>query len=159
MKGRSYLQHSARQDLSVLGYRSPDSTVHDALIGTTVAHYRITARLGGGGMGVVYLARDSRLERAVALKFLPPQWCHDEGAKQRFLREAQAASATNHKNICIIHDIEQTDDGQLFIVMAHYEGATLKERLEHGPLPPAEAIEIAAEIAEGLAKAHAQGVV
>jgi serine/threonine-protein kinase len=95
----------------------------------------------------------------VALKFLPPQWCHDEGAKQRFLREAQAASATNHKNICIIHDIEQTDDGQLFIVMAHYEGPTLKQKLESGALPWAEALEIAGEIAEGLAKAHAHGVV
>ncbi len=110
-------------------------------------------------MGVVYLARDTKLERAVALKFLPPQWCHDEGAKQRFLREAQAASATNHRNICIIHDIEETQDGQLFIVMAFYEGPTLKQKLDGGPLPEAEAVEIAAEIAEGLAKAHAQGVV
>ena len=67
-------------------------------------------------MGVVYRARDSKLGRTVALKFLPPQWSHDEGAKQRFLREAQAASATNHRNICIIHDIEQTEDGQLFII-------------------------------------------
>src|SRR5436190_5062220 len=110
-------------------------------------------------MGVVYRARDSKLGRAVALKFLPPQWSHDEGAKHRFLREAQAASATNHRNICVIHDIEQTDDGQLFIVMARYEGETLKRVLERGPLPAAEAIEIAAEVAEGLAKAHAQGVV
>ena len=110
-------------------------------------------------MGVVYRARDTKLERTVALKFLPPQWCQDDAAKQRFLREAQAASATNHRNICIIHDIEQTEDGQLFIVMAYYEGPTLKQRLEQGALPVAEAIEIAAEIAEGLAKAHAQGVV
>ncbi|MCM3880389.1 MAG: serine/threonine-protein kinase [Vicinamibacterales bacterium] len=129
------------------------------MIGKTIAQYEITAKLGGGGMGVVYLAKDTKLGRQVALKFLPPQWCHDEAAKQRFLREAQAASATNHKNICIIHDIEQTDDGQLFIVMAHYEGPTLKQKLEAGALPPAEAIEIAGEIAEGLAKAHAQGVV
>jgi eukaryotic-like serine/threonine-protein kinase len=110
-------------------------------------------------MGVVYRARDTKLERTVALKFLPPQWSQDDAAKQRFLREAQAASATNHRNICIIHDIEQTEDGQLFIVMAYYEGQTLKQRLEQGALPVAEAIEIAAEIAEGLAKAHAQGVV
>jgi tetratricopeptide (TPR) repeat protein/TolB-like protein len=110
-------------------------------------------------MGVVYLAKDTKLGRTVALKFLPPQWCHDEGAKQRFLREAQAASATNHRNICIIHDIEQTDDGQLFIVMAHYDGPTLKQKLEAGALPAAEALEIAGELAEGLAKAHAQGVV
>jgi tetratricopeptide (TPR) repeat protein len=110
-------------------------------------------------MGVVYKAKDTKLGRAVALKFLPPQWSHDEGAKQRFLREAQAASATNHRNICVIHDIEQTDDGQLFIVMAHYDGQTLKQKLEAGALPVADALEIAAEVAEGLAKAHAQGVV
>ena len=110
-------------------------------------------------MGVVYEARDTKLGRTVALKFLPPQWSHDEGAKQRFLREAQAASATNHRNICVIHDIEQTDDGQLFIVMARYEGETLKRALERGPLPVADALESAAEVAEGLAKAHAQGVV
>jgi len=110
-------------------------------------------------MGVVYLAKDTKLERTVALKFLPPRWMHDEGAKQRFVREAQAASATNHRNICIIHDIGQTDDGQLFIVMAYYDGQTLKQKLERGPLPIPEALEIATEVAEGLAKAHAQGVV
>jgi serine/threonine protein kinase len=110
-------------------------------------------------MGVVYRARDMKLGRTVALKFLPPQWSHDEGAKQRFRREAQAASATNHPSICVIHDIQETDDGQLFIVMAYYEGQTLKQKLEQGPLPVPEALEIAAGVAEGLAKAHAQGVV
>src|SRR5207244_6395049 len=110
-------------------------------------------------MGVVYRATDLKLGRTVALKFLPPQWSHDDGAKQRFLREAQAASATNHRNICIIHDIAQTEDGQLFIVMAYYEGQTLKQKLEAGALPVADAVEIAAEVAEGLAKAHGQGIV
>src|SRR6185369_10033145 len=110
-------------------------------------------------MGVVYKARDVKLGRAVALKFLPPQWSHDDSAKQRFVREAQAASATHHRNICVIHNIEETADGRLFIVMAYYEGETLKQKLERGPLPVADALEIAAEIAEGLAKAHAQGVV
>src|SRR5437667_3418655 len=128
-------------------------------MGKTVSQYTIVARIGGGGMGVVYKATDLKLGRPVALKFLPPQWSHDAGAKQRFLREAQAASATNHRNICIIHDIAQTDDGQLFIVMAYYEGQTLKQKLEAGALPVADAVEIAAEVAEGLAKAHAQGVV
>src|SRR6266576_4831072 len=128
-------------------------------MGRTISQYEVVAKLGGGGMGVVYKATDTKLGRAVALKFLPPQWSHDEGAKQRFLREAQAASATNHRNICIIHDIEQTDDGQLFIVMAHYDGPTLKQKLEARALPVADAIEIAAEVAEGLTKAHAQGVV
>jgi hypothetical protein len=131
----------------------------DPLIGRTVSQYEIVAKLGGGGMGVVYSARDIKLGRTVALKFLPPEWSHDEGAKQRFVREAQAASATNHRNICVIHNIEETGDGRLFIVMAYYEGETLKQKLERGPLPILEAIEIACELAEGLAKAHAQGVV
>ena len=131
----------------------------DPLVGRTVAHYEIAARLGGGGMGLVYAARDTRLGRRVALKFLPPQWSHDESAKERFMREAQAASATDHPNICTIHDIGTTDDGQLFIVMAHYDGQTLKKRLESGPLGVDEAIDIAAQIGEGLAKAHAQGVI
>ena len=131
----------------------------DPLVGTTVAHYEVLGKLGGGGMGVVYTARNLRLGQIVALKFLPPQWSHDESAKQRFLREAQAASATNHRNICTIHDIETASDGQLFIVMAYYEGETLKQKLEGGALPVEEAVEIAAQIAEGLAKAHGEGIV
>src|SRR5688572_15006524 len=130
------------------------------MVGRTVAHYEIVARRGGGGMGVVYEARDTRLGRTVALKFLPPQWSHDEAAKQRFVREAQAASATHHPNICTIHDIGTAADGQLFIVMAYYEGITLKQRIERdGPLPLAEALDIATQVADGLAKAHAQGIV
>ena len=128
-------------------------------IGQTISQYTIVAKLGGGGMGVVYEARDTRLERRVALKFLPPEWSHDDTAKQRFIREAQAASATDHRNVCTIHNIEETDDGQLFIVMARYEGQTLKARLADGPLPVEEALDIATQVAEGLAKAHAQGVV
>jgi len=107
----------------------------DPLVGTVVAHYEVLAKLGGGGMGVVYTARDARLGRLVALKFLPPQWSHDDSAKQRFLREAQAASATHHRNICTIHDIETTDDGRLFIVMAYYDGETLKQKLDAGACP------------------------
>ena len=141
-------------------FQTPVSpTPTDPHIGRTISQYDVVAKLGGGGMGVVYKATDTKLGRTVALKFLPPQWSHDESAKQRFLREAQAASATNHRNICVIHDIDQTDDGQLFIVMAYYEGQTLKQKLDAGPLPVAEAIEIATEIAEGLAKAHSLGVV
>jgi tetratricopeptide (TPR) repeat protein len=136
---------------------TPAST--DSLIGSTVSQYEIVSKLGGGGMGVVYKARDIKLGRWVALKFLPPQWSHDESAKQRFVREAQAASATNHRNICVIHNIDETRDGRLFIVMAYYEGETLKQKLERGPLPIVEAVEIASEIADGLAKAHAQGVI
>src|SRR5688572_19608579 len=110
-------------------------------------------------MGVVYQAKDAKLGRTVALKFLPPQWSHDEDARQRFVREAQAASATNHPNICTIHDIETAPDGQLFIVMAYYDGLTLKQRLSSGPLPIEDALDIATQIADGLARAHAQGVV
>jgi serine/threonine protein kinase/tetratricopeptide (TPR) repeat protein len=131
----------------------------DALIGQTIGSYVVVSRVGGGGMGVVYQARDTRLGRTVALKFLPPQWSHDEEARQRFVREAQAASATNHPNICTIHDIETAPDGQLFIVMAYYEGQTLKQRLASGPLSVDDALDIATQIADGLAKAHAQGVV
>jgi tetratricopeptide (TPR) repeat protein len=131
----------------------------DQMIGRTIAQYEILARRGGGGMGVVYEARDTKLGRRVALKFLPPQWSHDEAAKQRFVREAQAASATDHPNICTIHDVGTTDDGQLFIVMAYYPGETLKQRLAGGPLPLLEALDIATQVADGLAKAHANGVV
>jgi tetratricopeptide (TPR) repeat protein len=131
----------------------------DDLVGQTIGPYTIVTRVGGGGMGVVYQARDSKLGRTVALKFLPPQWSHDEDARQRFVREAQAASATNHPNICTIHDIATAPDGQLFIVMAYYEGVTLKQRLASGPLGVDEALDIATQIADGLARAHAQGVV
>ena len=135
------------------------TAIGDPMVGRTVAHYDIQARVGSGGMGVVYQARDIKLGRTVALKFLPQQWSHDENAKQRFFREAQAASATNHPNICTIHDVETADDGQLFIVMAYYEGQTLKQRLEAGPLNVGEALDVATQVADGLAKAHAQGVV
>jgi tetratricopeptide (TPR) repeat protein len=131
----------------------------DPLVGTTVGHYEVVAKLGGGGMGVVYKARDLRLERSVALKFLPAQWSHDEDVKKRFMREAQAASATEHPSICTIHGIEQAPDGQLFIVMAYYEGITLKQRLDGGPLPVEEALEIGTQLAQGLARAHRAGVV
>jgi serine/threonine protein kinase len=134
-------------------------TSTDPLVGKTVAHYEIAAKLGGGGMGVVYRARDTKLGRQVALKFLPPEWSHDEHVKQRFLREAQAASATDHPNICPVHSIESTPDDQLFIVMAYCDGQTLKERLEQGPVSIDEALWIATQVADGLAKAHAQGVI
>jgi serine/threonine-protein kinase len=142
-------------------------STRDSLIGRRVAQYVIEAPLGGGAMGVVYKAHDTKLHRKVALKFLPPQWSHDETAKQRFIREAQAASAADHRNICTIHDIDTTDDGELFIVMAYYEGQTLKQTLEGGPPPHPEhvklaldrALDIAAQVSEGLAKAHAHGVV
>ena len=129
------------------------------MIGRTVAQYRIVERLGGGSMGVIYRARDTRLKRAVALKFLPHEVSDDPSAKERFLREAQAASRLDHPNICTVHEIGETDDGLLYIVMALYRGETLKQRIARGPLPVSAALDIGWQIASGLAKAHSEDVV
>ncbi len=116
-------------------------------------------------MGVVYLAEDTRLKRTVALKFLPLHLNTDEEAKQRFVQEAQSASALNHPNICTIHEIGQAETapgesgGQMFIAMAHYSGETLKEKLGQGPVPVAEAVRISQQISDGLAAAHEHGIV
>jgi serine/threonine-protein kinase len=128
------------------------------MIGKTISHYRILEKLGEGGMGVVYKAEDTKLGRHVALKFLPPALTMNAEARERFMQEARAASALDHRNICNIHDIEQTDDGQVFIAMAYYDGATLKERIEQGPLKLDEAIDIAIQAADGLARAHEGGI-
>ncbi len=128
------------------------------MIGKTISHYRILAKLGAGGMGMVYKAEDLKLKRAVALKFLAPELTRDPYAKARFVHEAEAASALDHPNICTIHEVDETEDGQLFIAMACYEGQTLKERISRGPMPVAEALNIARQIAEGLAKAHQQDI-
>jgi len=129
------------------------------MIGQTVSHYRILEELGSGGMGVVYKAEDTRLKRTVALKFLPPELTRDKDAKTRFIHEAQAASALQHNNICGIHEIDETDDGRLFISMDCYEGETLKEKMAGGPLAVDEAIDIVSQVAEGLAKAHEAGMI
>ena len=127
--------------------------------GTTLGPYKIVSQLGSGGMGVVYTATDPRLDRRVAIKLLPPDLTRDETAKQRFLQEAKAASALDHPNICTIFEINETDDGQLYLVMAHYEGETLKERIGRGPLELTDAIDIATQVGQGLTKAHAAGIV
>jgi eukaryotic-like serine/threonine-protein kinase len=137
------------------------------MIGKLVSHYEITEKLGEGGMGVVYKAEDTRLKRVVALKFLPPDLTRDTEAKQRFTHEAQAASALQHTNVCNIHDIDETSDGQLFIVMDCYEGETLKEKIKARPersredqrLKIEEAIDIVQQIAGGLSRAHAKGII
>ena len=127
--------------------------------GTRLGPYDILAELGHGGMGVVYTARDPRLDRQVAIKILPPDLTRDDTAKQRFLQEAKAASALDHPNICTIFEINETDDGQLYLVMAYYEGETLKQRIERGPLALDDAIDIATQVGQGLAEAHGAGIV
>ncbi len=129
------------------------------MIGKTISHYKILEELGSGGMGVVYRAEDLKLKRSVALKFLAPELTRDKEAKTRFIHEAQAASALQHHNICTIHEIDETPDSQLFIAMDCYDGETLKERIARGPLPVAEAVDIAGQIAAGLSKAHGAGMV
>jgi dienelactone hydrolase/predicted Ser/Thr protein kinase len=129
------------------------------MTGQIVSHFRILERLGGGGMGVVYLAEDIELDRTVALKFLPAHLTTDQEANARFVHEAKAASALNHPNVCTIHEIGRTDDGQQFIAMAHYPGQTLKERIGQGPVTIDAAVDIVRQIAEGLARAHSHGVV
>lgn len=129
------------------------------MIGETVSHYRIVGELGSGAMGVVYRAEDMRLGREVALKFLPSELTRDADARERFKLEARAASGLDHTNICTIYDVDETDDGRMFIAMALYGGETLKARLARGPLSVDEAIDIAAQVAAGLERAHSQGIV
>ena len=129
------------------------------MIGQTISHYRILERLGGGGMGVVYRAQDTRLDRTVALKFLPLEWSQDSVLRERFSREARAASGLDHPHICTIFDVGESPQGQLFIAMAFCPGETLKQRIQRGPMPADEAARFAIQIAEALEAAHEANIV
>ena len=131
----------------------------DTLAGDQINHFRIVGKLGDGGMGRVYKALDLTLDRTVALKFLPSHLSGNEDAKRRLVREAKAASALDHPNICAIHEIGETDEKRLFISMAYYDGETLKTKIARGPLPVGEALAYGARIAAGLRRAHGAGFV
>jgi serine/threonine-protein kinase len=129
------------------------------MIGQTISHYKITEKLGGGGMGVVYKAEDTNLKRPVALKFIHPHLTSDEPLKKRFLREARLASSIDHPNICNIYEIDEAPDGRLFFSMAYYDGESLAERAKKAPLPSREVFQICFSIAQGISCAHRNGII
>ena len=137
------------------------------MIGQTISHYEILEKLGEGGMGVVYKACDTLLDRFVALKFLPAQFTQDKDRRERFITEAKAASALDHPNICTIYEIDETDDGQLYICMAFYGGQTLKDKINASPersrrdkrLKIKDAVSYAIQLAQGLQRAHEEGII
>jgi len=129
------------------------------MIGENINQYKVLEEIGSGGMGVVYRALDTKLDRTVALKFLPPRLGLDKGEKARFIHEAKAVAALDQQNICSIFEINETPEGRMFMAMGFYEGQTLKDKIASGPLPLAEALDIASQIATGLDTAHKKGII
>ncbi len=129
------------------------------MIGKTVGHYRITARLGAGGMGEVFLAEDTRLERKAAIKFLPAEVAADPERRQRFLNEARAASALNHPHVCVVYDVGETEDGLPFIAMEFVEGQSLVALVNQGPLEISRLVDIVLQVADALDAAHNRRIV
>lgn len=155
-RSAAVLQLCMDPETPIIGHHLP-GTPH--MIGTSIGPYEILDQLGQGGMGIVYKARDTQLDRVVALKFLPGHLSQDESSKRRFVQEAKAASALDHANICTIHHIGETDDGATYIVMSYYKGQTLKYLLSERTFTEEEARGIIRQIAAGLARAHAAGIV
>lgn len=136
----------------------PTSMKESVLKGIFAERYEIIEELGRGGMGIVYKAKDTKLDRIVALKFLPPEWSYDAQAKERFIREARAAAALDHPHICAVHEIDEAE-GRMFISLAFVEGESLKRKIERGFLRPEEAVDIGTQVAAGLKEAHLKGIV
>ncbi len=152
--------HGPQDETLVVKNLHPSASREKFKIGSLVAgRYELLECLGKGGMGEVYKARDVKLQRFVALKFLLPGLTADKEASRRFIQEAQTASVLDHQNICTVYEIDETEDGQMYIAMAYYEGETLKMKIGRGPLPAKDAIGIVIQVAQGLSKAHGRGIV
>ncbi len=147
--------HAAFQETKTIG--KPHKVSH--LEGARIGKYEILDKVGAGGMGLVFKAQDTKLKRIVALKFLPLDLMRDQEYYQRFIQEAQAASMLEHPNICTIHEIDETDTGQCYMAMTYYEGGTLRQKVESGPLTVDQSLDIAIQVAHGLSKAHSHSIV